>query len=92
MTDIDVRGRHVSGQRDRPDASASREVAKKSYLGIGLPAEFGIGLDGVGASSRPEHLSQRLHDLRGRGRYRKPAPSRWSSYRPSMMSARSSIR
>ena len=29
------------------------EVAKKSYLGVGLPEEFGVGLDGVGSHSGP---------------------------------------
>ena len=29
------------------------EVAKKSYMGAGLPAEFGVGLDGVGAHPGP---------------------------------------
>jgi carbon-monoxide dehydrogenase large subunit len=29
------------------------DVAKKSYMGAGLPAEFGIGLDGVGAHPGP---------------------------------------
>jgi carbon-monoxide dehydrogenase large subunit len=28
-------------------------VAKKSYMGAGLPAEFGVGLDGVGAHPGP---------------------------------------
>ena len=30
-----------------------RDVAKKSYQGIGLPAEFGIGLDGSGSHPGP---------------------------------------
>ncbi len=30
-----------------------REVAKKSYQGMGLPPEFGIGLDGVGSHPGP---------------------------------------
>jgi carbon-monoxide dehydrogenase large subunit len=29
------------------------EVAKKSYLGMGLPAELGVGLDGVGSHPGP---------------------------------------
>jgi carbon-monoxide dehydrogenase large subunit len=29
------------------------EVAQKSYQGVGLPAEFGVGLDGVGAHPGP---------------------------------------
>ena len=30
-----------------------RDVAKKSYLGMGLPAEFGVGLDGTGTHPGP---------------------------------------
>ena len=29
------------------------DVAEKSYLGVGLPAEFGVGLDGVGSHPGP---------------------------------------
>src|SRR5262249_24185436 len=29
------------------------EVARKSYQGLGLPAEFGVGLDGVGTHPGP---------------------------------------
>src|SRR5882672_2517350 len=32
---------------------AFKEVAKKSYQGMGLPAEFGIGLDGAGTHPGP---------------------------------------
>jgi len=32
------------------------DVAKKSYLGVGLPAEFGIGLDGVGSHAGPNNF------------------------------------
>ena len=30
------------------------EVAKKSYQGTGIPAEFGIGLDGIGSHPGPD--------------------------------------
>ena len=34
-------------------AVSLRDVAKKSYQGLGLPAEFGVGLDGTGSHPGP---------------------------------------
>jgi carbon-monoxide dehydrogenase large subunit len=50
--DIDFKGGqfHVKGT-DR--AVSLRAVARKSYQGQGLPAEFGIGLDGAGSHPGP---------------------------------------
>jgi aerobic carbon-monoxide dehydrogenase large subunit len=50
--DIDFRsGRFYVKGTDR--TVGFKDVAKKSYQGMGLPAEFGIGLDGAGTHSGP---------------------------------------
>jgi carbon-monoxide dehydrogenase large subunit len=50
--DIDFEsGRFCVKGTDR--AVAFKDVAKKSYQGMGLPAEFGIGLDGAGTHPGP---------------------------------------
>ena len=50
--DIDFKsGRFYVKGTDR--AVAFKDVAKKSYQGMGLPAEFGIGLDGAGTHPGP---------------------------------------
>ena len=50
--DIDFKsGRFCVKGTDR--AVAFKDVAKKSYQGMGLPAEFGIGLDGAGTHPGP---------------------------------------
>src|SRR5262245_43015824 len=50
--DIDFKsGRFYVKGTDR--AVAFKDVAKKSYQGIGLPPEFGIGLDGTGTHPGP---------------------------------------